>query len=204
GYTDTNGTIVAQYEYDPFGNVSAQTGVMVDDFVYRFSTKYTDDEAGLVYYGYRFYNAELGRWMSRDPIGENGGLNIYCFVKNDPTRDIDYLGLSHHDYKDYPSPPQPEPIPGFPNCECTPDQSVAGRMIVRKWSKNETVTCYDSHGCPYEKVKTTKFKQDVAVQDGFISTRRGAPMPCELPNNSHCIIDRWPGPIQETVAGGCP
>ncbi|NCC61476.1 MAG: RHS repeat protein [Verrucomicrobiae bacterium] len=81
GYTDTNGTIVAQYEYDPFGNVSAQSGALADDFVYRFSTKFTDDETGLVYYGYRFYKHDLGRWLSRDPLGEMAYLQNYRSIQ---------------------------------------------------------------------------------------------------------------------------
>jgi len=97
-YTDANGTIVAHYEYDPFGNISAQSGSMTDDFVYRFSTKYTDDETGLVYYGYRYYNPELGRWLNRDPLQEAGGINLYGFVGNYPLGNLDYLGLSFWDY----------------------------------------------------------------------------------------------------------
>jgi len=47
---------------------------------FRFSTKYQDDESDLVYYGYRYYNASTGRWLSRDPIGEKGGINLYVLV----------------------------------------------------------------------------------------------------------------------------
>lgn len=68
-YTDANGIIVAHYEYDPFDNISAQSGAMAADFAYRFSTKYTDDEAGLVSYGYRFYNSQFGRWVNSGGIG---------------------------------------------------------------------------------------------------------------------------------------
>ena len=45
---------------------------------FRFSTKYTDDETDLVYYGYRYYSPALGRWMSRDPIGEVDGALPTC------------------------------------------------------------------------------------------------------------------------------
>ena len=57
------------------------------------STKYFDDETELVYYGYRYYSPEMGRWGSRDPIGEWGGLNLYGFVGNGPMGSVDTLGL---------------------------------------------------------------------------------------------------------------
>lgn len=44
---------------------------------HHFSAKYADGETGLVYYGYRYYQPSTGRWLSRDPIGEEGGLNDY-------------------------------------------------------------------------------------------------------------------------------
>ena len=92
-YVDANGTVRGHFEYDVFGKVIAQTGDMADAFCFRFSTKYFDAETGLYYYGYRFYSPELGRWINRDPIGENGGLKLYGFVGNDPINRWDYLGL---------------------------------------------------------------------------------------------------------------
>jgi RHS repeat-associated protein len=59
---------------------------------FRFSTEYQDDESDLLYYGYRYYNASTGRWISRDPMEEDGGLNLYGFVGNYPIKDIDPLG----------------------------------------------------------------------------------------------------------------
>jgi uncharacterized protein RhaS with RHS repeats len=50
-------------------------------------------ETGLYYYGYRYFDPLTGRWMSKDPIGEEGGLNLYGFVGNDEINTIDYLGL---------------------------------------------------------------------------------------------------------------
>ncbi len=44
------------------------------------------------YYGYRYYDPQTGRWPSRDPIGEEGGVNLYGFVSNDPVCNWDYLG----------------------------------------------------------------------------------------------------------------
>lgn len=56
------------------------------------STKYWDGETGLYYYGYRYYSSELGRWLSRDPLGERGGYNLYAFTYNNPINFFDLLG----------------------------------------------------------------------------------------------------------------
>jgi len=57
------------------------------------SSKYTDDETDLVYYGYRYYSPEMGRWMSRDPLGRRGGANESLFCANLVTGAVDPLGL---------------------------------------------------------------------------------------------------------------
>jgi len=68
----TDGTTSALYEYGPFGEVIRATGPMAKGNPFRFSTKYQDDETDLLYYGYRYYNASTGRWLSRDPFDESG------------------------------------------------------------------------------------------------------------------------------------
>ena len=89
----TNGNISAKYEYGPFGEVFCSVGDMAKVNPFQFSTKYTDTETELLYYGYRYYSPALGRWLSRDPIEEQGGLNLYGFVDNDPVNKWDKLGL---------------------------------------------------------------------------------------------------------------
>ena len=59
----------------------------------RFLTKYLDEETGFCYYGYRYYDPSTGRWLSRDPIGEKGGLNLFGFVGNNPVSRVDFAGL---------------------------------------------------------------------------------------------------------------
>jgi len=81
-YTDTNGTVVAHYEYNPFGGTTLSSGTKAYKFKFRFSTKYLDTETDLYYYGYRYYSTELGRWISRDPIGRKGGDNLYAALLN--------------------------------------------------------------------------------------------------------------------------
>jgi RHS repeat-associated protein len=51
--------------------------------------------SGLYYYGYRYYDPVTGRWPSRDPIGEEGGVNFYGFLVNEPVSNSDYLGLKN-------------------------------------------------------------------------------------------------------------
>jgi RHS repeat-associated protein len=78
-------------QYDPFGNTVVNTD-LTERFSYRFSTKPLDFETGLYYYTYRYYDPRTGRWASRDPIGEDGGVNLYGFVYSDPISLIDDLG----------------------------------------------------------------------------------------------------------------
>ncbi len=77
----------------PFGEVIRVTGPIAKANPFRFSTKYQDDETDLLYFGYRYYNASTGRWPSRDPIGERGGMNSYTFAFNDSVNGVDSLGL---------------------------------------------------------------------------------------------------------------
>ena len=93
GLVDTNGNAVARYDYDPYGNITSQSGDRADANSFRFSSKYWEGELGIYYYGYRFYSPQLGRWIGRDPIEEGGGANLYRFVGNIPINRIDFLGL---------------------------------------------------------------------------------------------------------------
>ena len=88
-----DGTTLASYEYGPFGELLRATGPMAKLNPFRFSTKYDDDETDFLYYGYRYYNTSTGRWLSRDPIAERGGLNLYGFIENDELNHVDRLGL---------------------------------------------------------------------------------------------------------------
>ena len=93
-YLDTNGTVVAHREYDAFGNTIVATGSGAGYFNYRFSSKYWDSETGLGYWGYRYYSAGTGRCLGRDPSEEDGGVNLYVFVVNDPDDSLDVYGLT--------------------------------------------------------------------------------------------------------------
>ncbi|WOO43034.1 RHS repeat-associated core domain-containing protein [Rubellicoccus peritrichatus] len=93
GLIKTDDTVAASYSYDPFGNVLSSSVGLGQTNPYQFSTKEYEKDWDLNYYLYRFYSPELGRWLSRDPIMENGGYNLYSFVRNQPINLYDILGL---------------------------------------------------------------------------------------------------------------
>ncbi len=91
--TGTNQTVLAKYLYDAFGNILSSSGPLADINLYRFSSKEIHLNSRLIYFGLRFYSPSLQRWINRDPIAENGGLNLYAYVLNDPVNLSDPLGL---------------------------------------------------------------------------------------------------------------
>lgn len=99
----TSGSYSTRLSYDPFGNVLADAGSIqdVELLPFQFSTKYTDKESGLLYYGYRYYDPVTGRWPSRDPVEEEGGINLYGMVGNELVRNVDVLGLYRFNREKY-------------------------------------------------------------------------------------------------------
>lgn len=93
GLLGDNGAELARYRYDPFGQLLSATGTWAELNPYQFSSKERDAATGFYYYGYRYYSPTTGRWLSRDPLEEQGGVNLYGFVGNDPLNDSDSLGL---------------------------------------------------------------------------------------------------------------
>lgn len=85
------GAIAVHYEYDPFGNLISGYGAYWIN-PYLFSSKYYDFETGLYYYGYRYHSPEFGRWLTRDPIEERGGINLYVNSNNNAISMFDILG----------------------------------------------------------------------------------------------------------------
>eukprot|EP01041_Mallomonas_annulata_P031641 gene31641-53977_t len=98
-----SGATAATYEYSPFGESLTATvnDTTVSDQPFRFSTKFTDSETGLVYYGRRYYDPKQGRFLGRDPIEEEGGLNLYGFCGNDSINGWDILGMDGVTATDY-------------------------------------------------------------------------------------------------------
>jgi RHS repeat-associated protein len=89
--TDSASSVVGTYEYDSYGNTLSSTGSVPNP--YGFSTKEISSTSGLIYFGARYYNPELGRWLSPDPLGMVNGPNLYAYCNNNPTNLIDPWGL---------------------------------------------------------------------------------------------------------------
>ena len=97
-YRAADGSLVAEYSYDAFGRTIAESGSLADVFRHRHETKCYERETGFYYYGYRHYVPSLCRWLTQDPIEEDGGLNLYGFCGNNPIDRYDALGRSWADW----------------------------------------------------------------------------------------------------------
>jgi len=90
---DVNGNVLSSSMFDSFGTI-ASTAAVTDPFTYRAqSGYYTDTETGLLLLGQRYYDTSTGRFLTRDPMGSNGGLNLYSYVGNNPANSSDPSGL---------------------------------------------------------------------------------------------------------------
>ena len=91
---DSGGKLI-NLVYGPFGDVIGvdEGDKTLSHLPFGFSTKYVDTETGNSNYGFRCYNPETGRWLSRDPMSEHGGMNLYGYVGNNPISYLDIHGL---------------------------------------------------------------------------------------------------------------
>jgi RHS repeat-associated protein len=101
---DASGSVVERFAYSAFGVPSFLDSSFIPqpsslvDWSFLFHAEFADAETGWFNYGYRFYVPALGRWLSRDPIGERGGLNLYGMMSGDPMNRVDMLGLDWAEY----------------------------------------------------------------------------------------------------------
>jgi len=96
---NSSGSIVESYVYDAYGNVTIRngSGTMIPASAYGnrflFQGREYDYTTQLYHFRARWYDPETGRWLSNDPIGISGGLNLYAFCSNDPVNFVDPTGL---------------------------------------------------------------------------------------------------------------
>jgi RHS repeat-associated protein len=87
--TDANGNVLGTAEYAAYGRMLTSSGTQAD---FGYAQMYRHAATGLYLTHYRPYDPETGRWLARDPIGEDGGLNLYAYVAGSPSNYIDADG----------------------------------------------------------------------------------------------------------------
>ena len=97
GLTDSTGKTVQTYVYDAYGNVlrvdSYLKGKQTMTNPYGFSTKEYNSKSGLIYFGARYYDPKIGRFITPDPIRKINDPNLYIYCSNNPTNYIDPFGF---------------------------------------------------------------------------------------------------------------
>jgi RHS repeat-associated protein len=100
GVLDAEGTVLERRCYNAFGSLACSTKDFepatnsLTDVDICFQGQIADDSTGLYQMGFRWYNAEIGRWLSADPLGLRGGINLQSFTCNMPTERSDWNGLA--------------------------------------------------------------------------------------------------------------
>lgn len=139
--------------YDPWGKATESGSGAVSDFTY--TGHHFDRPSGLALAWWRGFDPDLGRWMSKDPIGLRGGFNLYGYVRNEPVRLTDPTGETPWGPPN-PGPKPPSPPGPKPWCPADPEpEPSAGRCKQDGPSTYDPVTdrttcnykCPDGTGC---------------------------------------------------------
>ncbi|MCP3670671.1 MAG: hypothetical protein GY814_09595, partial [Gammaproteobacteria bacterium] len=136
--TNEAGQAVWQWESEAFGNALPQSsGIAVN---LRFPGQYYDEETGLYYNYFRYYDPEVGRYITSDPIGLGGGLNTYIYANANPISFYDSLGLWA----------EIRCIrcggSGAMNCSIFEDGTRTGSFETNKWKNDTSITPGDPYG----------------------------------------------------------
>lgn len=124
------GAIANNYTYDSFGNPAASTGTILNSF--RYTGREFDTATNLYYYRARYYDPNIGRFISEDPIRFKGGVNFYAYVGNNPLNLTDPSGLC----------PQQQPCP--PSANAPPPGFYADLGNSASWIEND-IYLYEFH-----------------------------------------------------------
>jgi len=176
---DTSESRVATYRYDPFGNLVSSSGSLASANLHRFSSKLFHVQSGMYYYGFRFYDPNLQRWINRDPVGERGGINLYRAVRNAPTRYIDVFGL------------RPIIVPGaprgFPQTVCLAlaklGDTTRGKQLLDETAKADVLIAASD--------KNSGGGKEIEIDRNFSFVPRdddGTIYPSEAPNSGDLLV----------------
>lgn len=100
---NTSGEPVDIYRYTAFGEevtLDASGATKNPTTAWRFSSKRYDPETGFIYFGRRYYDPKIARWITADPLSFDAGPNLYAYVNNSPLTHIDLYGLWGFDWAD--------------------------------------------------------------------------------------------------------
>lgn len=116
------GTVEERYSYDAFGNLRIMDATFAPRgggyaWSWFFHGEFCDPETLLYNYGYRYYHTSLGRWLSKDPMGEEASKNLYLFTHNNASNNLDWLGMIEP--PDFIKPRPPILKPSNWECYCT-------------------------------------------------------------------------------------
>jgi RHS repeat-associated protein len=178
---DSNQIVVAAYLYDPYGNLLGQAGPLASANAYRFSSKEVHARSGLVCFGLRYYDPALQRWISRDPLQEDGGINLYQFAAASPVGLLDPWGA--------------QPVLQYPNGGGNVARDTAARM-------DGFGTIYVDGGYGYvDAWRETKTREPGDPNNGV---PQGPGQPARLPSSTVTLdhIRVCIGPIDKVLGGG--
>jgi RHS repeat-associated protein len=185
-----DGTLAAEFEYSPFGETIKATGAAANAQPFGFSTKYTDTETGLCYYGFRYYSPATGRWPNRDPIEEQGGANLYGMVGNDAVNRIDSIGLKVQEFNS--GDVLVTHVDSFGNYR-NPPGVIGERRGVTKPRPIKQIIAHEIDSCCSEISVTGKLFIDVQILDGWdnMKSRNGITVHDHEFRHADSIAQAW-------------
>src|SRR6266699_236707 len=169
---DSTGTLQTQYTFEPFGNTSVTGTATSNSFAYNGREL---DATGLYFYRARYYHPSLERFISEDPIGVAGGINLYGYVEQNPIAQKDPFGLQSAAYGWNP-----------------PASAIAQMEVAAKVQEAELVGRYGAGNCP---PPTSKFPTTIGLSAGGTVVRNVNGDTSMASSATTVVVDLKPGAL---------